>query len=166
MTAAGDARSPGARSRAILDDRARALAVRPDGIDAGEGGLADTEFMVFRRGSERFALPLADVVEISRHARVTPLAGAAAPVVGLAGWRGRVLTVVDLNPGAGDEGDHLVVVGAGRASFAVLVDELEDARPLSADPTAGEHRLPYATGITTDAITLLGYKLLQSSLTA
>lgn len=164
MSAADAVPTRAAAGRAILEERARLLAVRPDvdgAIGAGSGG---TEFMVFRRGSERFALPLADVVEISRHARVTPLAGAAAPVVGLAGWRGRVITVVDLNPGAGDEGDHLVVVGAGRASFALLVDELEDARPLSADTTAGEQRLPFAIGITADAITLLGYKLLQSSL--
>ena len=150
--------------RAKLEERARALAVRPDGDAPGAEHADRTEFMVFRRGSERFGLPLADVVEISRHARVTPLAGAAAPVVGLAGWRGRVLTVIDLNPGAGSEGDHLVVVGTGRAAFAVLADELEDARPLCADPQAGEHRVPFATGITTDAITLLGYTLLQNSL--
>ena len=162
MSAAGNGSRSAENGRAVLDERARALAVRPD--DTNGVGSGDTEFMVFRRGSERFALPLADVVEISRHARVTPLAGASAPVVGLAGWRGRILTVVDLNPGAGDAGDHLVVVGTGRAAFAVLVDELEDARQLSADPTAVERRLPYATGITADAITLIGYKLLQTSL--
>ena len=164
MTTADGERPSPARRRTILDERARALAVRPDDIGAAAAGRGEAEFMVFRRGSERFALPLADVVEISRNARVTPLAGAAAPVVGLAGWRGRVLTVVDLNPGAGSEGDHLVVVGSGRAAFAVLADELEDARSLAADPAAGDQRLSYATGITTDAITLLGYKQLQSSL--
>lgn len=162
MSNPDDARQAPARMRSILEQRARLLAVRPDG-DAAVTSVA-AEYMVFRRGSERFALPLADVVEISRNVRVTPLAGAAAPVVGLAGWRGRVLTVVDLNPGAGDTGDHLVVVGTGRAAFAVTADELEDARPLSADPAAAGQRLAYATGITDDAITLLGYKLLQSSL--
>jgi purine-binding chemotaxis protein CheW len=161
----GDGRVPAAAipaSRAILEQRARAIAVRPD--DTSGAGHGAAEFMVFRRGSERFALPLADVVEVSRDARVTPLAGAAEPVVGLAGWRGRVLTVVDLNPGAGASGDHLVVVGTGRAAFAVLVDELEDARPLAADPESREQPRPYATGITADAITLLGYQLLQQRL--
>ena len=151
--------------RARLDDRARMLAVRPDAERTGaEQGAV--EFMVFRRGSERFALPLAEVIEISRDVRVTPLAGAAAPVVGLAGWRGRVLTVIDLNAEAGTGSDHLVVVGSGRAAFAVIADELEDARPLSADSgaSAATDRLAYATGVTSDAITLLGYKLLQSSL--
>lgn len=156
---------PSTLLRARLDERARLLAVRPD-VGAADDGSGTVDSMVFRRGSERFALPLAEVVEISRRARVTPLAGAAAPVVGLAGWRGRVLTVVDLNPEAGTDGDHLVVVGSGRAAFAIVADELEDARPLSADgdASAASHRLAYATGVTSDAITLLGYKLLQGSL--
>ena len=157
--------NPAALLRARLDERARLLAVRPDADAAGDGA-GSIDFMVFRRGSERFALPLAEVVEISRRARVTPLAGAAAPVVGLAGWRGRVLTVIDLNPEAGTDGDHLVVAGSGRAAFAVVADELEDARPLCADgdARAATHRLAYATGVTSDAITLLSYKLLQGSL--
>ncbi len=153
--------------QARLESRARALAARPDaGVPGDEEGGA-VRSMVFRRGSERFALPLLDVVEISRHARVTPLAGAAAPVVGLAGWRGRVLTVIDLNPGAGSEGDHLVVAGSGRATFAIVADDLEDARSLTGDAAAAAdaRRAAYATGVTSDAITLLDYELLQRSLT-
>ena len=157
--------NPAVLLRARLDERARLLAVRPDADAAGDGA-GSVDFMVFRRGSERFALPLAEVVEISRRARVTPLAGAAAPVVGLAGWRGRVLTVIDLNPEAGTDGGHLVVAGSGRAAFAIIADELEDARPLCADgdASAATDRLAYATGVTSDAITLLGYKLLQARL--
>ena len=153
--------------RARLESRARALAVRPDTDASDDDTDGAVRSMVFRRGSERFALPLLDVVEISRHARVTPLAGAAAPVVGLAGWRGRVLTVIDLNPGAGSDGDHLVVAGSGRATFAILADDLEDARPIAGDAAAAAdaRRAPYATGVTSDAITLLDYERLQRSLT-
>jgi chemotaxis signal transduction protein len=153
--------------RARLESRARALAARPEADAPGEDTHGAIQSMVFRRGSERFALPLVDVVEISRHARVTPLAGAAAPVIGLAGWRGRVLTVIDLNPGADSDGDHLIVAGSGRAAFAILADELEAARPLVADPAASAEarRAAYASGVTTDAITIVDYKLLQHSLT-
>ena len=165
----GAERSTGGASalRARLESRARALAARPDAAASGDDAGGAVQSMVFRRGSERFALPLLDVVEISRHARVTPLAGAAAPVVGLAGWRGRVLTVIDLNPGADSAGDHLVVAGSGRAAFAILADDLEDARPLAGDAAAPTEarRAAYATGVTSDAITLLDYKLLQHSLT-
>ena len=161
----GESPDRAATTRARLDERARALAVRPDDA-VGGANRAGVEFMVFRRGSERFALPLTDVVEISRHARVTPLAGAAAPVVGLAGWRGRVLTVVDLNPGAGTDSDRLVVAGSGRAAFAIIADELEDARFLSADANVGPgpNGSAYADGVTSDAVTLVSYKRLQNSL--
>src|SRR6476661_2947282 len=153
--------------RARLESRARVLAARAETAASGHDAAGAVQSMVFRRGSERFALPLVDVVEISRHARVTPLAGAAAPVVGLAGWRGRVLTVIDLNPGAESEGDHLVVAGSGRAAFAILADDLEDARPLAGDAAApaDPRRAAYATGVTSDAVTLLDYRLLQHSLT-
>lgn len=149
-------------ARGILDERARILA-RP--IEAtSEVGVM--EVMVFRIGEERYAVPLENVVEVARAAGITPLPGAERPVIGVTGWHGRVLTVLDVSLSgaaagrAPGEESRILALGERHAALAVLASAVEDIRSLpagSVTPSLDEPvgRAEYVRGMTNDAIVLL-----------
>ncbi len=87
--------------------------------------------LVVRVGSERFALPLGDVLEAVDAPEVTPVALAPRGVVGQCVHRGRLLPVVDLgrlvgvgrDPGSG----AMLVLEVDRDRAGVMVDDVLDA---------------------------------------
>ena len=148
-------------ARAILDERARALAkplVARTDLDA-------YDVMVFRVGEETYGVPLEHVVEVARGAGVTPLPGVERPVIGITGWRGRILTVLDVSSAAGSQtepGDEtrIVVLGERRAAFGVIANAIDSIRKVadeSLTPSLEEPagRDEYVRGITNDAIVML-----------
>ncbi|MGI9078533.1 MAG: chemotaxis protein CheW [Gemmatimonadaceae bacterium] len=148
-------------ARVILDERARALA-RP--VEARIATDA-SEVIVFRVGEETYAVPLESVVEVARGSGITPLPGAERPVIGVTGWRGRILTVLDVSSSAlsqrepGDE-SRILVLGERRAAFGVVASAIESVRSLAADsvtPSLDEPagRAEYVRGMTNDAIVML-----------
>jgi purine-binding chemotaxis protein CheW len=91
--------------------------------------LLDLQLVVFRLGSQRYALPLAAVDRIIRAVEVTPLPGAPDAVLGLIDLQGRVLPVIDLRRRFGlpereiNPADHFLIARTARRAVALLIDE-------------------------------------------
>ena len=79
--------------RSLLERRARVLA-RPHSAHAPARRLQAR--MRFQAGGEAFALDLEEVAAVARPLALTALPGATAPLVGVAVWRGRVISVLDV----------------------------------------------------------------------
>jgi purine-binding chemotaxis protein CheW len=140
----------------ILARRARELA-RPL---APPAEAATLEAVVFRLGGERYAVESRHVIAVFRLGASTPLPGAAPPVVGLAAWRGELLALFDLRPGAGPLPSRVLVVGKGVPAFGLLADEVEGlARipeaSIGAIPEALNRRGGQVRGVTGDALLVL-----------
>ena len=148
-------------ARVILGERARALA-RP--IDAPTNEDA-SEVIVFLVGEEMYAVALEHVVEVARGAGITPLPGAEWPVIGVTGWRGRILAVLDVSSTARSHSEpgvesRILVLGERRAAIGVVASAIESVRRVSADsvvPSLDEPagRTEYVLGMTNDAIVML-----------
>jgi len=104
---------------------------------AADGGVV-TEYLGFRVASNSYALPVSIVREIVRAAHVTPVPRAPAGVLGIASFRGRVVTIIDLGtrlgltcsialPAAGPLRGHrlrILMVDIGLETLGYLVDEV------------------------------------------
>ncbi|HUQ82395.1 MAG TPA: chemotaxis protein CheW [Gemmatimonadaceae bacterium] len=159
--------------RSVLEDRARDLAAPL--VELSDGAAGDAT-LVIRRGSERFGIPLDAVVEVQRGPSMTPLPTAAAPVVGVIGWRGRILTVIDIAASGASIGAdtewRAVIVGRSRARIAIFADAVDETRVIE----AGEIRPPDEValrsehaplrGITADALIVLDGEALLSRYSA
>lgn len=154
----------------LLRERARQLARRPEAPD----DAAAREVLEVTVGQSRLAIQALHVVEVLRATAVTPLPGAEAPVFALAGWRGRILTVLDVGSLVGgatpahDVRRPLVVLDNGRVTVALAVDALGGlARLRDADvrPYSGGNVPPFVSGVTDDALLLLDTDLLLLDLT-
>ena len=163
-----DTRDVAAEHR-VLEQRARRLAARHDDAASARPGV-DT--LVFRRGSDRFAIPVKAIVEVQRPGGFTPLPGAAAPALGVIAWRGRILTVVDAAAGgrglALAVGWRAIVIGEARARVAIVADSVEDTRTIAPDEPVPLDEAESATmpipvrGVTPDAVIVIdGDALLQ-----
>jgi chemotaxis signal transduction protein len=93
--------------------------------------MSADRILLVRLGDERFAFPLAGVIEAVDSPVVTPLALPPAGVVGQCSHRGRLLPVLDLGallgvPREGGAGALLVLDAEGERA-ALLVDDVLDA---------------------------------------
>ncbi|HEX8699978.1 MAG TPA: chemotaxis protein CheW [Myxococcaceae bacterium] len=105
------------------------------------------EVLLFTLEGQRYALPSADVRELVRAARLTPLPHAPAVVEGLLNLRGELLPVLDLRrrfrlpPRPLSPMDHFIVARAGPRTVGLRVDRAEgllSLEPGSWDETPGE----------------------------
>jgi purine-binding chemotaxis protein CheW len=157
------------RARAVLEDRARALA-RPVTSPAPADEL---ELITFTLANEVYALESRYVLAVFRLEDVAPLPGAAAPVLGLTAWRGDLLTVLDLRPALGlpatalDDLGRVIAVGEERAAFGVLADAVQElvripASEVREPPEGVAARRDYLRGVTHGAMLVLdGDRLLR-----
>jgi purine-binding chemotaxis protein CheW len=89
------------------------------------------EVLLFTLEGQRYALPSADVRELARAARLTPLPRAPDVVEGLLNLRGRLLPVLDLRrrfrlpPRPLSPADHFIVAQAGPRHVVLRVDRAE-----------------------------------------
>lgn len=89
-------------------------------------------FLVVRLAGRRVALSAAEVEGVVELEAITPAPGAARHVVGLAGLRSRVLTVIDASAALElgrtvlPEVVEAVVVPSGGHAYALLVEAVED----------------------------------------
>ncbi|HEX9581034.1 MAG TPA: chemotaxis protein CheW [Gemmatimonadales bacterium] len=157
----GAAPSP-EQARQLLEDRARALARAPDPVRTGD----TIELVTFAVADEVYGIESAYVLEVFRLVDLSPLPGAEPPVSGLTTWRGELLAILDLRRVLGlpttplHDLNRVVVLGAERAAFGLLADEV---RGLVSRPAAEVRALPegiaadreYLRGITDDAILVL-----------
>ena len=108
-----------------LKARARALAASEDGAARVDAGVS---WLVFGSAGEWFALPLTDVQEILRGARIAPVPHTPAAVRGVVNRRGDIVPVIDLAVVAGRRATSaaaamvIVIVGRGPAIAGVVSD--------------------------------------------
>ena len=157
------------RARAILDERARALARVPGRADAVAAG---PRVAIFTIGGERFAIEARHVLRVFRAPELTPIPGAPAEYAGAINHRGEILAVLDLGrmlgvgPGEGprDGPGWILVLGDDRGELGALVDAVLEVRTLGAgevlDRTGEADRSvadvhDYVLGVTGDALILI-----------
>jgi purine-binding chemotaxis protein CheW len=144
--------------------------------DAAAAALASTQWVIFRCAGEDFGLPLDPVREILTPRPFTRLPGAGPEVCGLAGVRGRVVTVVDLGvilraaSSAGIQDHRLLLLDVDDRVIGVAVDEVVMIAPALVVPLAergtvapaevGTGRTDEGAFVALDPIRLLG-QLLQ-----
>lgn len=159
------------RERALLDQRARALARTPD-VERGEADLL--ELVSFTLTGERYALASSCVMQVIKLQDLVRLPGAPEHLLGLTNLRGEILPVFDLRALLGlsrgqlTDLSRLLVLGTGDAELGILADavleiERRDASELRSAGDAFAHAdLPYLRGVTADALIVLdGRELLQ-----
>lgn len=94
------------------------------------------EVLLFTLEGQRYALPAADVRELVRAARLTPLPRAPDVVEGLLNLRGELLPVLDLRrrfrlpPRPLSPLDHFIVARAGERHVVLRVDRAEGLLPV------------------------------------
>ncbi len=152
------------RARAILDERARALArVPPRPPTAAEV----IEVAVFVLDDERYAVETGHVRRVVRLDGLTPVPGAPEALAGVVNLRGEVLAVFDLRALVGlprrepTELTRVVVLGADRDELGILADAAVEVRDLRIDaihdpPGSVEAPgRPLLRGVTADALIVL-----------
>ncbi len=102
-----------------------------------EGPAGGRPYLVFESAGRRFALPAEAGRGVVRRPRITRLPGLPEYILGVAGVRGEVVSVVDTNrflaiPGTrGGPGGYLVLVASGDLRAAFTVDRIVDVVPVS-----------------------------------
>jgi purine-binding chemotaxis protein CheW len=147
--------------RALLEDRARALA-RPVAVSRPTEAL---QLISFRVAGETYALDSRYVLELCRLGELTPLPQAEPWVAGLTAWRGELLLIADLRVLVGlpaaprAERPGAVVLGRDGPVLGILTDApgevlsipVADLRP----PPESIPEQDYVRGITTEAVLVL-----------
>jgi purine-binding chemotaxis protein CheW len=159
------------RARAVMEERARALARVP----APEPRAAEViEVVTFNLANERYAVAAPHVREVVRFTDLAPIPGTPDFLAGVINLRGEILAVFDLRQFFGIAGRELaglsriLVLGDDRAEFGLLTDAVHEVRALPIDDlreapasVAGLGR-EYLRGVTADALIVLdGAVLLQ-----
>ena len=144
------------RARAVLEERARALAAPPP-APAAEDELA---LVTFEVGGETYAVETRWVVEVARLERWTPLPGAAPPLFALTAWRGELLALCDLRAMLGmapaPPGEWMVVLGARGPELALPADRPGSFRAVAAgEVREGGGARGCVRGLLADAVVVL-----------
>lgn len=154
--------APGsAAAKAVLDERARALAQTPATVQQNR-----VDVLVFELARERYGIESRYVQAVFVLRQRAPLPGAEPPIHGVTAWRGDLLTLLELRVTLGlpmnslNDLARVVVVGEGRQKFGILTDavhsivsvDLDSLHPLP--DGRGTHR-QFLKGVTGDALLIL-----------
>ena len=121
------------QARAVLEDRARALAHVPDGPPDPAQAL---DVVTFSLASQDYAIELDSVHKIVPLGELTPVPGAPDAFAGVINVRGEILAVIDLcrllSISGGSRTDHawVIVLGGDRNEFGLLADAVGEVRSL------------------------------------
>lgn len=102
----------------------------------GATPAASEEVVVVRLGGSRYALAMDSVAEVGRPPALTRVPGLPAWLAGVANWRGRVLSVLDLRPlldapgGDLDRRARLVVLNRGGVPVGLLTEGVQGSRTI------------------------------------
>jgi chemotaxis signal transduction protein len=140
--------------------RRAARLARPQASQAGPAGVS--VFLVFRVGSERYAMDLREVREVAETPQITPVPDSPKELAGVINVRGHIEPVweTSLLLGLGAPADrgsrYAVLLRRGGLPGALRVDELLDVRPLGSQQwQPSQEASSYAKGVTADMITLI-----------
>jgi purine-binding chemotaxis protein CheW len=154
------------RNRAVLRERARALARLPD-QDSGTGQADMVKVLVFELGGARYAVETGCVAQACVLPPLTALPGLPNHMAGIAAFRGHVLAVLDLRALLAlpvtrlVEPAALVVLQDSAMEFALLADAIAGVEhypraSLSASlPGLGALRAGYLMGVAPDRTAIL-----------
>jgi len=125
----------------MSDDRERLVASLKEAFDASFAepprvAQADRErFLAIRVANEAMALRIGEVAALEPRRKIVPLPGAPAGLLGIAGVRGRLVSVFSLSSllgRTGDDADHWISVDAADESVAFVFGALEGFRTTAA----------------------------------
>lgn len=123
--------------------------------------------MVFHLGTERYGVPLADVMEVIGEVRCSLVPGAPSKVAGIIQVRGEIRGVYSLRrllglPSAGNsEGSTVVLLRGESRQFGIEVDRVEDIRTvLEAERRPAPPESLHVSWITQDLVTVLNTRSL------
>ncbi|MGH7591357.1 MAG: chemotaxis protein CheW [Gemmatimonadales bacterium] len=150
------------RIRALLEERARVLARSAVSPPAGDA----VELLTFALANEVYAVESRYVVAVFRLTDLSPLPGAEPPVCGVTGWRGELLTILDLRAVLGlsvnalNDLSQVIVLGAERPAFGILADGVRELVTIPASavrepPEGMAANRAYLRGLTGDAVLVL-----------
>jgi purine-binding chemotaxis protein CheW len=122
--------------------------------------------LVFRVGTERFGVPLADLKQVFPRASITQIPGKSKLLLGVANLNGAIRSVVDLNAllhscTTHSEAGYIVLVRAAERSLALWIESLEGvseidlAALVAVDEVASKASGKLMRGITESRIILL-----------
>lgn len=152
-----DARSP-EQLEALYRERAALLAqpLVTKSSDAGE------TIMVFRLGSERYAIPLTRITEVVARPRIAPAPGTLPVIAGLIQIRGEIRVTWDLRRLLGvsesesDESATVLLLRTPAGETGLLIDAVEDIRTVGQDGRRpAPERAPHAAWTTEDLVIVL-----------
>jgi purine-binding chemotaxis protein CheW len=104
-----------------------------------EGPDSGLTYVLFRLGTEQYALPVSAVVSVVRYQQPTPVPRSSAEVLGVINLRGRVLPVVDLGRRFGSSEfeaqslSRVVVAESALGSVGVAVDAASEVVTFAED---------------------------------
>ncbi len=108
------------------------VAALPNDVGAAPGA----SWLLCRAGAQRYAIPIAYVIETMRILPIEAIAGAPPYVRGLCVIRGAPVAVVDAGSLLGDRptrGERLVAIRAGSRTVALVVETVEGVRTIGPD---------------------------------
>ena len=151
------------RARQILEQRARELAAS---LVVPERADETLEVMTFALAGQTYAIESSHVVEVFRLKDLALLPGVQAPTVGLTGWRGRLLTLLDLRQILGlpatarNDRGYVIVLGKERPTFGILADAVHEMMTLATSDVRAPREgvavnRKYVRGVTGDALPVL-----------
>lgn len=143
----------------VLEERARALARRPETAPADEIAVVR-----FTRGAETYLIESRRVLAVTSIARITRLPGARLPTYGLGVFRGDLLVIADLRPDARrvPGAVRVLVLGDDEPVAGLLVDAVAGVEQVAVArlhaPTRAEDSVIQA--VTDDAASLIAVDVL------
>lgn len=159
----GDRLSP-ERARAVLEERARALARVPPQAPAAADVV---EVLVLTLANERYAIETSHLREVLRFQEFTPLPQVPDFCIGITNLRGQILPLFDLRKFFGvaaqeaTEHSRIVVLGGERGDMGLLADAVLEVARLRTDEVleppgsmAGAAR-EFVRGVTENALIVL-----------
>jgi len=153
-----------ARARALMDERARALARVPARVP---GPSEVVEVALFTLAGERYAVETRYISKVVRLTDFTPVPGTPAFLGGVLNLRGEILALVDLraffgiSAGGLTDLSRIVVLGVDRNEFGIMADAVQEVVTLRVDevfeppasiPGAGNS---YLMGVTSEGLVVL-----------
>ena len=150
-------------ARAILRDRAQALARVPD-IQSSE---EQVEVLEFGLANERYALLASQIHDVQPLRELTPLPCTPPFLRGLINLRGRLVAVIDLKRFLGLSGHgitdlhRIVLLRKGEMEIGLLADTVEGVQAIGksriqpAPPTVGGIAAEYIVGVTQERLVVL-----------
>jgi purine-binding chemotaxis protein CheW len=157
--------------RAILKERAKALAREPKENEAAEAQLEIVEFLL---DYERYGIESSYVREVHPLKELTPLPGTPPFVLGIINVRGRILSVVDIKkffdlPEKGlTDLNKVIILQSDEMEFGVLADVILGVRTIPLGelqpslPTLTGIREDYLRGVTGERVVILDAEKLLS----